>query len=175
MLVGKVFCGAVGTGCAVSADFSSRNLCGYFKAQTAKTIVRKQNSFEKLSPKRLLQLSAAGEVFLEGTCPLSRRPQTAKFPAPVLLGARRKWVRKAIAFRGRCEQDRSALCPVYSADILETFRWNVSNGMCLDIKPTDTARRVPTAPQNTSPTALSWISLMGQRFRNRFVSARCFS
>ncbi|WP_293614960.1 hypothetical protein [Ruminococcus sp. CAG:330] len=27
---------------------------------------------------RLLQLSAAGEVFLEGTCPLSRRPQTAK-------------------------------------------------------------------------------------------------
>ena len=31
---------------------------------------------------RLLQLSAAGEVFLEGTCPLSRRPQTAKFPAP---------------------------------------------------------------------------------------------
>ena len=31
---------------------------------------------------RLLQLSAAGEVFLEGTCPLSRRPQTAKSPAP---------------------------------------------------------------------------------------------
>ena len=31
---------------------------------------------------RLLQLSAAGEVFLEGTCPLSRRPQTAKFSAP---------------------------------------------------------------------------------------------
>ena len=31
---------------------------------------------------RLLQLSAAGEVFLEGTCPLSRCPQTAKFPAP---------------------------------------------------------------------------------------------
>lgn len=31
---------------------------------------------------RLLQLSAAGEVFLEGTCPLSRCPQTAKLPAP---------------------------------------------------------------------------------------------
>ena len=33
-------------------------------------------------PIRLLQLSAAGEEFLEGTCPLSRRPQTAKLPAP---------------------------------------------------------------------------------------------
>ena len=57
---------------------------------------------------RLLQLSAAGEVFLEGTCPLSRCPQTAKFPAPC-SGARRRWVRKATAFRGRSEQDRSAL------------------------------------------------------------------
>ena len=35
-----------------------------------------------VEPVRLLQLSAAGEVFLEGTCPLSRCPQTAKFPAP---------------------------------------------------------------------------------------------
>ena len=33
-------------------------------------------------PIRLLQLSTAGEVFLEGTCPLSRCPQTAKLPAP---------------------------------------------------------------------------------------------
>ena len=33
-------------------------------------------------PSRLLQLSTAGEVFLEGTCPLSRCPQTAKLPAP---------------------------------------------------------------------------------------------
>ena len=31
---------------------------------------------------RLIQLSTVGEVFLEGTCPLSRCPQTAKFPAP---------------------------------------------------------------------------------------------
>ena len=31
---------------------------------------------------RLIQLSTVGEVFLEGTCPLSRRPQTAKLPAP---------------------------------------------------------------------------------------------
>ena len=80
---------------------------------------------------RLLQLSAAGEVFLEGTCPLSRCPQTAKFPAPVLLGARRRWVRKATAFRGRSEQDRSALFAACSTMILKTFRWNVFNGISL--------------------------------------------
>ena len=34
-----------------------------------KTIVQKRNDSEKLSPKRLLQLSAAGEVFLEGEQP----------------------------------------------------------------------------------------------------------
>ena len=49
---------------------------------SSKTIVQKRKDSKKLSPKRLLQLSAAGEVFLEGTCPLSRCPQTAKFPAP---------------------------------------------------------------------------------------------
>ena len=58
---------------------------------------------------------------------LSRCPQTAKFPAPVLLGARSRWVRKATAFRGRSEQDRSALCPACCAVILKTFRWNVFN------------------------------------------------
>ena len=77
---------------------------------------------------RLIQLSTVGEVFLEGTCPLSRRPQTAKSPAPMLQGARRRWGRKATAFRGRSEQDRSALCPAYCYVILKTFQWNVFNG-----------------------------------------------
>ena len=95
-------------------------------------------------PVRLIQLSAVGEVFLEGTCPLSRRPQTAKFPVPMLLGTRSRWVRKATAFRGRSEQDRSALFPVCCADILKTFRWNVFNGIFLAAKTPDTARRVPT-------------------------------
>ena len=81
---------------------------------------------------RLLQLSAAGEVFLEGTCPLSRCPQTAKFPVPMLLGTGRRWVRKATAYRGRSEQDRSALFPACCTLTLETFRWNVSNGLFLD-------------------------------------------
>ena len=42
-------------------------------------------------------------------------------------------MRKATAFRGRSEQDRSALCPACSSLILETFRWNVFNGIYLDI------------------------------------------
>ena len=49
-------------------------------------------------------------------------------------GARRRWVRKAAAFRGRSEQDRSALCPACCATILETFRRNVFNGICVDTK-----------------------------------------
>ena len=48
------------------------------------------------------------------------------------------------AFRGRSEQDRSALCPACCALILETFRRNVSNGICPDAKPMDTAQPVPT-------------------------------
>ena len=77
---------------------------------------------------RLIQLSTVGEVFLEGTCPLSRRPQTAKSLVPMLLGTRRRWVRKAIAFRGRSEQDRSALFPACCIATLKMFLWNVFNG-----------------------------------------------
>ena len=40
-------------------------------------------------------------------------------------------MRKATAFRGRSEQDRSALFAVCCYVILETFRWNVSNGISL--------------------------------------------
>ena len=68
------FCGH-GTPCPY------RMCCKIARAVT-KTIVQKRNDFRTVCPKRLLQLSAAGEVFLEGTCPLSRCPQTAKFPAP---------------------------------------------------------------------------------------------
>ena len=37
-------------------------------------------------------------------------------------------MRKATAFRGRSEQDRSALCAGCCALVLKTFRWNVFNG-----------------------------------------------
>ena len=122
-------------------------------------IVQERNAFRIVAPKRLLQLSAAGEVFLEGTCPLSRCPQTAKFPAPLLLGARRRWVRKATAFRGRSEQDRSALvsrllCCDFGNISVECFQRVIPFSELTDTaqpvfilcygKSTDTARRVPT-------------------------------
>ena len=98
----------------------------FYKKHRAET-----KRYEIVESVRLIQLSAVGEVFLEGTCPLSRRPQTAKSLVPMLLGTRRRWVRKATAFRGRSEQDRSALCAGCCAVILKTFRWNVFNGFSL--------------------------------------------
>ena len=83
-------------------------------------------------------------------------------------------MRKATAFRGRSEQDRSALCPACCAMILETFRWNVSNGVFLDInRRTRHAVSLQDA-RNTSPAALSWSSLIRQRLQNRSVSAQQF-
>ncbi len=120
-----------------------RGCCEITRAGT-KPIVQGQKRTASVCPKRLIQLSAVGEVFLEGTCPLSRRPQTAKCSVPMLPGTRRRWVRKATAFRGRSEQDRSALCPACSTATLKTFRWNVFNGIFLATKTPDTARRVPT-------------------------------
>ena len=76
---------------------------------------------------RLLQLSAAGEVFLEGTCPLSRCPQTARNSLRHVL-AHGEWVRKATAF-SRAETNKTA--PPLSCHgctgVLKTFRWNVFN------------------------------------------------
>ena len=48
------------------------------KRQTEKSGREKESVAEPFSHKA----APAGEVFLEGTCPLSRCPQTAKFPAP---------------------------------------------------------------------------------------------
>ena len=84
------------------------------------------SSLEKSDGAICMRLDAK-QTLLEGTCPLSRCPQTAKFPVPILLGTGRRWVRKATAFRGRSEQDRSALCAGCCAVILKTFRWNVFN------------------------------------------------
>ncbi len=144
-----------------------------------KRIGQEQNDSTTVAPKRLIQLSAAGEVFLEGTCPLSRCPQTAKLPAPLLLGARRRWVRKATAFRGRSEQDRSALvCRLLCCDFgnipVECFqrisldtnyqtRYNLSLFYVMENRRTRHAVSLQWE-KNTSPTALSWISLMGKQF-----------
>ena len=69
---------------------------------------------------------------LRGHVPSKSPSADGEIPVPMLPGTGRRWVRKAIAFRGRSEQDRSALCPACSTATLETFRWNVSNGMCPD-------------------------------------------
>ena len=139
---------------------------------------------------RLLQLSAAGEVFLEGTCPLSRCPQTAKYSVPILLGARSRWVRKATAFRGRSEQDRSALvCRLLCCDFgnipveclqrisLDTnyqTRYNLSLFYVMENWRTRHNLSLQWE-KNTSPTALSWISLTDSTIPFLFVSARYFS
>ena len=47
-----------------------------------KRVVRKQNSFRTVCPKRLLQLSAAGEVFLEGEQPSESLSADSEIPAP---------------------------------------------------------------------------------------------
>ncbi|WP_301843809.1 hypothetical protein, partial [uncultured Ruminococcus sp.] len=65
---------------------------------------------------------------LRGHVPSKSLSADSEIPVPMLLGTRRKWVRKATAFRGRSEQDRSALCPAYSSLILKIFQWNVFNG-----------------------------------------------
>ena len=138
-------------------------------------IGQEQNDFTTVAPKRLLQLSAAGEVFLEGTCPLSRCPQTAKLPAPLLLGARRRWVRKATAFRGRSEQDRSALvCRLLCCDFgnipVECFQRVIPfSGL------TDTAQPVPTnVCQEHLASWISWISLTDSTIPFLFIFPRTF-
>ena len=103
-----------------------------------------KNSFRTVCPKRLLQLSAAGEVFSEGEQPSESLSADSEIPVPILLGTRKRWVRKATAFRGRSEQDRSALV---SRLLFLDFENVPAERFQRDIpfpKPADTARRVPT-------------------------------
>ena len=118
---------------------------------------------------RLLQLSAAGEVFLEGTCPLSRCPQTAKFPAPC-SGARRRWVRKATAFRGRSEQDRSALVSRLLCFDFENVPVERFQRILPLLKSADTARRVPTM----CTEHLANCAQLDQPFRGQFPENSLF-
>ena len=92
---------------------------------------------------RLIQLSAVGEVFLEGTCPLSRCPQTAKFPAPCFWRTE-KVGEKSDSF-SRAERTRP-LRPVSRLLFLdfenvpvERFQRDIP-----PLKSADTACRVPT-------------------------------
>ena len=101
---------------------------------------------------KLLQLSAAGEVFLEGTCPLSRCPQTAKFPAPCFW--RTGKVGEKIDSFSRAERTRPLrpVCRLLLCDFenvpVERFQRHFPF-----LKPADTARRVPTKPKRTEHLA----------------------
>ena len=119
---------------------------------------------------RLLQLSAAGEVFLEGTCPLSRCPQTAKYSVPLLLGARSRWVRKATAFRGRSEQDRSALVSRLLCFDFENVPVERFQRILPLLKSADTARRVPTM----CTEHLANCAQLDQPFRGQFPENSLF-
>ena len=136
---------------------------------SSKTIVQKRKDSKKLSPKRLLQLSAAGEVFLEGTCPLSRCPQTAKFPAPCFWRAG-KVGEKSGSF-SRAERTRPLrpvsrlLCHSFENIPVECFQRTLSL-----LKWADTARRVPTNRLKPSPSLSGEAKSTAQPFRQ----ASCF-
>ena len=103
---------------------------------------------------RLIQLSAVGEVFLEGTCPLSRCPQTAKSPAPCFW-RRSKVGEKSDSF-SRAERTKP-LRPVsrllfFHFGNVPVERFQRDNPLR---KTTDTARRVPTSRTMLFVTVLS--------------------
>ena len=106
---------------------------------------------------RLLQLSAAGEVFLEGTCPLSRCPQTAKFPAPCFW--RTEQVGEKSDSFSRAERTRP-LRPVSRLlyhDFENVPAERFQQGFLL-LKPADTARRVPTGANKFRRNVFNGIS-----------------
>ena len=122
-----------------------------------------------VEPVRLLQLSAAGEVFLEGTCPLSRCPQTAKFPAPCFWRTG-KGGEKSDRF-SRAERTRP-LRPVsrllcLSLENVPAERFQRDFPL---LKSADTARRVPTNRLNPPPSLSGEAKSTAQPFRQ----ASCF-
>ena len=120
------FCGH-GTPCPY------RMCCKIARAVT-KTIVQKQNDFRTVCPKRLLQLSAAGEVFSEGEQPSESLSADSEIPAPCF------WRTGKVGEK----RDRSALV---SRLLFLDFENVPVERFQRDIpfpKPADTARRVPT-------------------------------
>ena len=101
---------------------------------------------------RLLQLSAAGEVFLEGTCPLSRCPQTATFPAPCFWRTGKVGEKSDSFSRAERTRPLRPVCRLLLRDFenvpVERFQRHFPF-----LKPADTARRVPTKPKRTEHLA----------------------
>jgi len=105
--------------------------------------VQEQNDFRTVAPKRLLQLSAAGEVFLEGTCPLSRCPQTAKLPAPCFWRTEKVGEKSDSFSRAERTRPLRPVCRLLLCDFGNVPVERFQRDFPLP-KSTDTARRVPT-------------------------------
>ena len=105
--------------------------------------MQEQNDFRTVAPKRLLQLSAAGEVFLEGTCPLSRCPQTAKLPAPCFWRTEKVGEKSDSFSRAERTRPLRPVCRLLLCDFGNVPVERFQRDFPLP-KSTDTAQPVPT-------------------------------
>ena len=113
-------------------------------------------------------------------------------PCPI-CSPKQKW---RTAFRGRSEQDCSALCPVCCVLILQTFRWNVCNavlaahqrsrtasGFCVycstfpeerqmnaSLKRNSAQKETAPVPEGTDAVRACSVSFYAQIFEHDFVS-----
>ena len=108
-----------------------------------KRIVRKQNSFRTVCPKRLLQLSAAGEVFLEGEQPSESLSADSEIPAPCFWRTGKVGEKSDSFSRAERTRPLRPVCRLLLCDFgnvpVERFQRDIPFP-----KPADTARRVPT-------------------------------
>ena len=132
--------------------------------------MQQRKDSEKRSPKMLLQLSAAGEVFLEGTCPLSRCPQTAKLPAPCFWRTG-KVGEKSDSF-SRAERTRP-LRPAFRLPFFDFGNVPVERFQRILplLKSADTAQPVPTM----CTEHLANCAQLDQPFRGQFPESALFS
>ena len=133
--------------------------------QNTKSIVQKQNDFRTVAPKRLLQLSAAGEVFggyvRRDTACRVRQFQKGEIPLKTF---------HRNVFKIRAQQAGHKGGAVLFAPPSKSCRFSHPPSPCAqkqgrrDFAVCGQRLRGHVPSKNTSPTALSWISLMGQQF-----------
>ena len=138
---------------------SKKCVAGHIKAGT---VTKRNKTISELLPHKADPTERSWRGVLRGHVPSKSLSADSEIPAPLLLGARRRWVRKATAFRGRSEQDRSALvsrllCSDFENIPVECFQRDFPF-----LKLADTARRVPT---NISPKHLASCAQLEQPFR----------
>ena len=110
-----------------------------------------QKRTASVCPKRLIQLSTVGEVFLEGTCSLSRRPQTAKSPCP--------------CFRAHGERDKKRQLFAGGTDVLRNHRNRHKNHRA------GTKTHCIRVPEKADPTEHSWRGVLRGHVPSKSPSA----